>query len=120
MARMPARIAGTEDLPAACMAASSDGLWIFISEETFVETDCGWKDGQRCWIVAIQSGGVGVFWLLMLGIALFAAIIIAVMNGTKAQKVTRTGEKLMFGAIIVGVVVAVVFASLQMLSGVLF
>jgi hypothetical protein len=67
-----------------------------------------------------QRFGVGVFWLLMLGIALFAAIIIAVMNGTKAQKVTRTGEKLMFGAIIVGVVVAVVFASLQMLSGVLF
>lgn len=67
-----------------------------------------------------QRFGVGVFWLLMLGIALFAAIIIAVMNGTKAQKVTRTGEKLMFGAIIVGVLVAVVFASLQMLSGVLF
>ena len=67
-----------------------------------------------------QRFGVGVFLLLMLGVALFAGIIIAVMHGTKGQKVTRTGEKLMFGAIILGVVAAVVFASLQMLSGVLF
>jgi hypothetical protein len=67
-----------------------------------------------------QRFGVGVFFLLMLGIVLFAGIIIAVMRGTKEQKVTRTGEKVMFGAIIFGVVAAVVFASLQMLSGVLF
>jgi hypothetical protein len=67
-----------------------------------------------------QRFGVGVFFLLMLGIVLFAGIIIAVMRGTAGQKVTRTGEKWMFGAIILGVVAAVVFASLQMLSGVLF
>ena len=67
-----------------------------------------------------QRFGVGVFFLLMLGIALFAGIVIAVMRGTRGQQVTRTGEKLMFGAIIFGVVAAVVFASLQMLSGVLF
>jgi hypothetical protein len=63
---------------------------------------------------------VGVFFLLMLGILLFAGIIVAVMNGSGGNKITRTGEKVMFGAIIFGVVVAVVFASLQMLSGVLF
>jgi hypothetical protein len=67
-----------------------------------------------------QRFGVGVFILLMLGIVVFAAIIIAVARGTMGQKVTRTGEKWMFGAIILGVVAAVVFASLQMLSGVLF
>lgn len=67
-----------------------------------------------------QRFGVGVFFMLMLGIALFAGIILAVFKGSGKQKVTRTGEKLMFGAIILGVVVAVVFASLQMLSGVLF
>ena len=55
-----------------------------------------------------QRFGVGVFFLLMLGI---------VLGG---ERVTRTGEKWMFGAIIFGVVAAVVFASLQMLSGVLF
>jgi len=67
-----------------------------------------------------QRFGVGVFILLMLGIVLFSGIIIAVVSGSGGQKVTRTGEKLMFGAIILGVVAAVVFASLQMLSGVLF
>jgi hypothetical protein len=67
-----------------------------------------------------QRFGVGVFFLLMLGIVLFSAITFAIMRGTKGQKVTRTGEKWMFGAIILGVVAAVVFASLQMLSGVLF
>jgi hypothetical protein len=67
-----------------------------------------------------QRFGVGVFFLLMLGILLFAGIIIAVINGAGGNKITRTGEKLMFGAIIFGVVAAVIFASMQMLSGVLF
>jgi hypothetical protein len=67
-----------------------------------------------------QRFGVGVFILLIVGIVLFTGIIIAVMRGTRGQRVTRTGEKLMFGAIILGVLAAVVFASLQMLSGVLF
>jgi len=67
-----------------------------------------------------QRFGVGVFFLLMLGIVLFAGIIVAVMKGSGNQKVTRPGERWMFGAVIFGVVVAVVFASLQMLSGVLF
>ena len=67
-----------------------------------------------------QRFGVGVFFLLMLGIVLFAGIIVAVMKGSGAKAITRRGERWMFGAIIVGVLVAVVFASLQMLSGVLF
>jgi hypothetical protein len=67
-----------------------------------------------------QRFGVGVFFLLLLGIVLFAGIIVAVLKGSGNDRVTRTGEKWMFGAIIFGVVVAVVFASLQMLSGVLF
>ncbi len=67
-----------------------------------------------------QRFGVGVFFLLLLGIVLFAGIIVTVLKGSGGKGVTRTGEKLMFGAIILGVVVAVVFASLQMLSGVLF
>jgi hypothetical protein len=67
-----------------------------------------------------QRFGVGVFFLLLLGIVLFAGIVAVVLKGSGDKKVTRTGEKWMFGAIILGVVVAVVFASLQMLSGVLF
>ena len=64
--------------------------------------------------------GTGVFFMLLVGIVVFTGIIFAVMRGTRSQKVTRTGEKLMFGAIFLGVVAAVVFACLQMLSGVLF
>ena len=67
-----------------------------------------------------QRFGVGVFFLLMLGILLFTGIILAVMRGTHGQKITRPGERWMLGAIIGGVVAAVVFACLQMLSGVLF
>ena len=67
-----------------------------------------------------QRFGVGVFIMLMLGIVLFAGIIVAVMHGSGSNKVTRRGERWMFGAIIAGVLAAVVFASLQMLSGVLF
>jgi hypothetical protein len=67
-----------------------------------------------------QRFGVGVFFLLLLGIVLFAGIVVAVLRNPGSQKITRRGEKWMFGAIIFGVVVAVVFASLQMLSGVLF
>ncbi len=68
-----------------------------------------------------QRFGFGVFLLLMLGILLFSGIVVAVLKGSGGgQQVTRTGERLMFGAIILGVVAAVVFASLQMLSGVLF
>lgn len=64
--------------------------------------------------------GVGVFFMLLVGIVVFTGIIFAVLRGTRGQKVTRTGEKIMFGAIFLGVVAAVVFACLQMLSGVLF
>ena len=67
-----------------------------------------------------QRFGVGVFVLLMIGIAVFSGIIYAVMRGTPGQAVTRRGERLMFAAIILGVVIAIVFASTQMLSGVLF
>jgi hypothetical protein len=64
--------------------------------------------------------GVGVFFMLLVGIAVFTCIIFMVMRAGRGQKVTRTGEKIMFGAIFLGVVAAVVFACLQMLSGVLF
>ena len=63
--------------------------------------------------------GVGVFFLLLVGIVVFTCIVFVVMRG-RGQKVTRTGERIMFGAIFIGVLAAVVFACLQMLSGVLF
>jgi hypothetical protein len=67
-----------------------------------------------------QQFSVGVFIFLMLGIFIFSSIVYSVVFGKYAPKTLRLGEKIMFGAIIVGVAVAIVFAALQMLSGYLF
>lgn len=61
-----------------------------------------------------------VFVFLMLGIVVFSGIIIALMFNKNQSNKMRLGERLMFGAIIFGVVSAVVFGALQMLGGYLF
>lgn len=67
-----------------------------------------------------QQFSVGVFFFMLLGIFVFSAIIYAVVFGKYAPKSVRLGEKVLFGAIILGVIVAVIFGALQMLSGYLF
>lgn len=68
-----------------------------------------------------QRFSVGVFVFLLIGILVFSGIIYAVLKGAHAPKQKmRMGEKLMFAAIIMGVVVAVVFGATQMISGILF
>ena len=67
-----------------------------------------------------QQFSVGVFFFMMLGIFVFSAIVYAVVFGKYAPKSVRRGEKILFGAIILGVVVAIIFGALQMLSGYLF
>ena len=57
---------------------------------------------------------------MMVTIMVFSAIVYFVAFGKFAPKTMRLGEKVMFGAIILGIVAAVVFAALQMLSGYLF
>lgn len=61
-----------------------------------------------------------VFVFLLLGVAVFSGIIIALMFGKNRPKQVRLGERVMFGAIILGVVVAVLFGAMQMLGGYLF
>jgi hypothetical protein len=67
-----------------------------------------------------QRFSVGVFFFMLLGVVVFCGIIYSVVFGKFAPKTMRTGEKIMFGAIIMGVVVAVIFGATQMLSGYLF
>ncbi len=67
-----------------------------------------------------QQFSEGVFIFLMVGIAVFSGIIIALMFSKNRPTQMRGGERVMFGAIILGVVVAVIFGALQMLGGVLF
>lgn len=67
-----------------------------------------------------QQFSVGVFFFMLLTIFVFSAIVYFVAFGKYAPKTMRPGEKVMFGAIILGIVVAIIFGALQMLSGYLF
>ncbi len=67
-----------------------------------------------------QRFGVGVFVFLLIGILVYCGIILVVARGKHAAKDMKTGEKVLFGVIIMGVVVSVIFGATQMLSGVLF
>ncbi|NDU85568.1 MAG: hypothetical protein G3H99_03030 [Ferrovum sp.] len=67
-----------------------------------------------------QRFSVMIFIFLMIGIGVFSGIIYALMKGRYAPEKMRVGEMLMFIAIILGVVVAVIFGATQMLSGYLF
>lgn len=67
-----------------------------------------------------QQFSEGVFAFLLLGIVVFCGIIIALGFSKNRPKNVRLGERMMFAAIILGVVVAVFFGALQMLGGYLF
>jgi len=67
-----------------------------------------------------QQFSVGVFLFMLLTIFVFSAIVYSVVFGKYAPKTMRLGEKIMFGAIILGIVVAIIFGATQMLSGYLF
>jgi hypothetical protein len=61
-----------------------------------------------------------IFVFLLIGIAVFSAIVIAFMFGKNRPQKMRLGERFMFSAIIVGVVAAIVMGAVQMLGGYLF
>lgn len=67
-----------------------------------------------------QQFSVGVFFFMLLGILVFSGIVYSVVFGKYAPKTMRMGEKIMFGAIILGIIAAIIFGALQMLSGYLF
>jgi branched-subunit amino acid permease len=67
-----------------------------------------------------QQFSEGVFAFLLIGIVVFSGIVIALMFSKNRTEEVRLGERLMFAAIILGIVVAVIFGALQMLGGYLF
>jgi hypothetical protein len=67
-----------------------------------------------------QKFSVGVFIFMLFTIFVFSAIVYSVVFGKYAPKTMRTGERVLFGAIILGIVVAIIFGALQMLAGYLF
>ncbi len=67
-----------------------------------------------------QQFSVGVFFFMLLSVLVFTAIIYAVTFGKNSKKKLKPGEMFMVGAIMLGVVFAVIFGGLQLLSGDLF
>ena len=74
-----------------------------------------------------QQFSVGIFFFLLLCIVFFTVIVFKFMSsGAKTTgnhpsgKRLKTGEKIMFFAILMGVVAAVMMAALQLLQGYLF
>jgi hypothetical protein len=67
-----------------------------------------------------QQFSVGVFIFMLLTIFVFSAIVYSVVFGKYAPKTMRAGEKVMFGAIILGIIVAIIFGATQMIGNYLF
>ena len=61
-----------------------------------------------------------IFAFLLVSIIIFSGIVIAFIFSKNRPKQMKTGERMMFAAIIIGIVVAVIFGALQLLSGYLF
>lgn len=89
-------------------------LWQILPSIAFDNIDLS-IEGMRS-----QKFSFIMFWFLMFGIAFFSFIVMSLVFGTHAPGKMRTGEKFMFGAIFVGIVVAIALASVQMLQGYLF
>ncbi len=107
-----------------------DALEAMMSINIAVSTNAGSiTDGQ--WGVEglySQQFSVGIFVFLMISIVVFTIIVIKFMvsgssSGTVAggnQKKLKTGEKVMFFWIFLGIAGAVVMAAMQLLQGYLF
>lgn len=61
-----------------------------------------------------------IFVFLLVGILVFSGIVIALLNGKKQANDVRKGERILFAAIILGLVLAVIMGAMQMLGGYLF
>jgi hypothetical protein len=61
-----------------------------------------------------------IFVFLLIGIIVFSGVVIALMYSKNSSGETRLGERMMFGAIIAGIVIAVIVGAVQMLGGYLF
>ena len=61
-----------------------------------------------------------VFVFLLVGIVVFSGIVVSLMFNLSRKDNLRTGERWMLGAIILGIVAAVIIGAMQMLAGYLF
>jgi len=67
-----------------------------------------------------HSYSVAIFVFMMIAIAVFVGIIAAFFRSAKEDEKIKTGEKVLFAMIVLGVIAASIFAAVQLLDGVLF
>jgi hypothetical protein len=72
-------------------------------------------------IESMRSHGysVGIFIFMMISIAVFVGIVVAFFRHQSGETI-KSGEKVLFGMIILGVIAASIFAAVQLLDGFLF
>jgi len=66
-----------------------------------------------------QEWSVGIFIFLTISILVFAGIVVKFMTADRTSKIKR-GEMFLFAWILLGVVAAIIFGTLQLLQGRLF
>jgi len=94
--------------------------------------------GRESWSAIVQADGsddssyftiegmrgeeysVGIFIFMLIGVLVFAGVILRFVWMAKKESGLKTGEKVMFIWIILGTFVAVIFGGLQLLQGRLF
>ncbi len=94
-------------------AALLDGAGQLISVAAPFGVELGIESEQS------QQFSVGIFYFLILGIVVFAIISFAFMFKDKTKSMKK-GEKILFAWIMLGLVVAVLFGTSQLLQGYLF
>lgn len=76
----------------------------------------GAADGFGIESMRSQSYSVGIFIFMMVSMAVFVGVIVLFYKHTDMSSV-KTGEKVLMATIVLGVVVAAIFAAVQLLDG---
>ena len=98
----------------------TEGAGQYLRLATDVATDISPKLDLSIEGMRSQQFSVGVFIFMLLGVFVFLGIIYVVAFGRASPKNMKTGEKVMFLAIVMGTLTAVAMGAVQMLSGYLF
>ena len=91
------------------------GSWLAALQVKACDASYFTMDGMRN-----QEFSVGIFIFMLIGVLVFAGVILRFVWMASKESGLKTGEKIMFVWIIFGTIVAVIFGGLQLLQGRLF
>ena len=113
------------------------GFWVYLFIYTFLHTmplmiqlissllifslellfsSLGMADGFGIESMRSQSYSVGIFVFMMVSMLVFVGVIVLFYKHTDMSSV-KTGEKVLMAMIVLGVIVAAIFAAVQLLDG---